>query len=629
MLHSDLLSCARTFVRSAVLLLDVLVAPTPEDADREMDRVRITIDSANSALWNNGPIILAGKELRYGCNRDVPDVIAEQAATVPTINDWLQSGLHYFHDAFVRDSTEVFNGGGLLLAGMAVLAESFDDPSKIRATSSVVAEVMRDADTTDRPLLLGAMRRINDDIIAAFRHIYNVALEVQSMDMSMLMPHQRLGPWLRVYHRLAESGFNTLLSTLLYCERIVDHSSPDYDEISKRNFGVKINKNNKGIAASTYPKIVALADDLLMFLRHADAHCDFRTEEGKVIVNERRPDKSIIKQHEFSEGEFIQATQRLLEAVLGVATGILIFEIENHETYLIDDRDTLLDCERAEVWKLFFAVQGIVAENIDHVPAKGKRHDLSITVRFAKGTTQNIGGIVTALIPVASLYPRANNMIVRLTDGRSALVGIAKVPTRLLVEYGRVENTSTIKRLALASMMYRILSTHSHPVGLFMETASADRLWWKLLMPFVMRCINKAIIEGYYKLEWRTRARMLKDINPLQKESEAVGMVLKACDVPQKFKREHSLAVEVVNGGLRFAREVRRISRKKRGTPDMDELKQHLEPTRQAIIEIFDVLTRVARSSTDDGAFKRSVWGRLAGSDGDDSIRGATPCSTL
>lgn len=369
-LHESFRECVEDVFKGYLSLLDTLYVEDLKDAGNLTRIVTSQWDNAGHKLLVLTSIVMAGKQLRYGKVESLPEAIADENNGEMSMLEWAEKGWFYFADLFVRDREELPEEHGLSLAIFATLAESFDSPYLFRSRAASILDLLRRADAMRRDSLKYVTDDLQDDFSHARALLFDIGQQIIATDFTKLQPRQEFKMALRTYHTLSEGVFKHLLTILIFCELLIEGDSPDYDEISRRSFGSRVKRHKPGkpksLADSSDPIIAALADDLVMYIRHADAHYDFRFEQDRVIVFERHHgNRKILDTHDYTQEEFVTLANKLFEAVCAMLLGILCLQIELHEIYSLIDETSLLREEKYEFSKFLFATNGVIVEGIE------------------------------------------------------------------------------------------------------------------------------------------------------------------------------------------------------------------------------------------------------------------------
>lgn len=566
-------------LRGYLALIDVLLARSIEEACDLMAEVNNRFGEAGRVVEET-KVVLAGKGLRCDQTSSVPTAIASlvtEGLDLPALCDL---GWQYFGALFRRDTQDIPRENGFILAIWAVIAESFDDPRLLKQRAGAVMDLCRQADKADRTSLKETANCVEEDILHASRLLVNTGLRFAATDFSRLRPEQIFDMGIHAYQRLSEGAFKNLLTILLFCEELTVSKAPDYDKISRKGFTKKV----RDLKGSSSPLLAGLGDDLVMYIRHADAHCDFSVKTDKVIVHEREwPSLKMLASHQYTEDEFAELIQRLLEAVFAIFVGIRSFQIKLHEEYLSTDTEVLSDYEKSELIKYFFAAKGIIVHSIQKRDYSSGRPGVEVLARLAEGIHLTPEALLTPMKILSDSFSDADLLIVELCDANNRVMGTLTVPGSHFQKYPGAGRRG---ELVLLELRYRTLTQYADPRDLFCPNLSKVEVYEKhflkptcvYLMRILTDCLEMARIRDEPSLD---------SLMTLGREIKLLQRMLASNDPPRSHRHLHTTAMRAILVAHQFTRECQLSIRRKGGgeTKDLETILRRAAPLSMELLQ--------------------------------------------
>ncbi len=572
-LHNALSSTVKQAFRSYLHIFDVLLTEDFNQAQELMSHINNLLDEAGHTLESLSTIVVAGKSLRYGQTLNLSEAIASQAYEDVDISSWQEKGWNYFKDLFSRDIKEMPHGAGFQLAICAIIVESFNSPSLLKERSKVISDLFRRADTTDCLSLKAITTQLEDDVLHASRLLFDIGLQFLATDFSKLHSQQKFNIAIHAYQRMSEGAFKHLLTILLFCERLNEGANPNYYEISKTGFGPKVRRYRprqpKSLADSSEPLIAELADDLVMYVRHADAHCDFRSQAGKIIIYERdHRTKQVIATHQYTEDEFVELIQKLLEAVFAILIGILVFQLEFYEDYLPANEDQLFDYEKSELCKYIFATQGIIVDTIEQMTTSDRtKPHLKIQVSLKEGVALSPNILGPPYAATVTIFPETTHLITELHDGSGNLMGKLTVPAS---HFQKFSGSDRAKQLVVLELAYKLLTKYADPPDLFNLEMTKDEIYYWHFLKGCIIYLNHILVDCY-KIVSPEVIPAVEPIKALEQELTILQNILVTNKSPSaKYQSSHTQMVQATRIGKQFVRARRLAMRSKGGKKSKD-----------------------------------------------------------
>ena len=607
--HDGFASRIKDATKAIAEVLDALTAPNLDEARKTMTRVQATLNEAGSAVGRLSAVATAGKAQRLDPEATLAGAIAHLAVQTPTLSELQQHGVDYFRSALKRDTDELEEGGQFMLTAMAITAESFDNPPLLLKRVEAVAQLLRDADAADHDSLKDVADRIEGELLSAFRWIHDIHSVIRATDFSKLQPRQVLHISIGAYEKFAEGPFDSLLTVLLFADRLVKNDKKDFDAIEGWKLGCKVRKENGGIEASTYPAIAGLAQDLDMVVRHADAHCDFEAHDDRIILVLRDPTGAITERREFTQDVFADLTQRLVEAIYATSAGISVFQIENFEQFGVDIGDRVRDEEKNELWKLIFGRYCVIVDQMEIRRVNKHNRDLFIKLRFHEDVVPYLAGILVPLSDAPRLYQDARNAVVEITDAHGHVLGKLTVP---IGDYRKVRGASGGERgmaLMLVTMMYRSLVERCRPADIFVPSRLRARTYWQGFLLPVVEALYLIVAEDCLEMEVQGRPAMYRHINSTLAALRLAREVLDSVRPPAEFEKERELASNIVVNALVFLRRVKEAIPDRRFGSLIGRLKRTLEPSWYWLIELDETAKRMVEDTEANETLNYVLWG--------------------
>lgn len=533
--------------------LELLTVNDFSEAQTGISETNQKLAEASDILNEKHAIIFAGKTLRHNLTETIDEAIASLALEETGIVSWQKQGWSYFENVFRRKINVLPSEQGFTLALYAIIAESFDNPPQFLARVDAIADMLRQADAIDRVALVGITNQFSADYLHAARLLFNVGRQLLATDFSQLHSQQVFDIAIHAYQRMSEGTFKHLLNLLLFAEDLIDGNTPNYDDISKRNFGGKVRRYKstkpKGIADFNNPNVADIADDLVMYVRHADAHCDFDLQQDKLLVQQRdHRTKAIIATHTYTDEQFTTLIQQLLEAVSAIMVGILCFRIEQFEQYLPMHSNDLFDYEKMELGKCVFATYGIIVEAINLVDtANIPKQNLQIRAKLVENLVSSPSILLPPLASIAELFP--NTIFIEVNLQTSDREGTITVPTK---QIKAKEGTERQKQLRVMGLTYQVINSFANPSELLLGEASQADFYFNYVLNGGSVYLAQIIREllGFISADVppsKEVARMLKqDLVELRKATTH--------NPPNEYLEQHTKlqeAVKLAIGGLR------------------------------------------------------------------------------
>lgn len=574
-LYSACEANTRLAFRCYLDLITVLVSENYSQAQSLVETISRDLHEAGDSLQKMTNIAMAGLRMRTGLASTPSEAIALVASEDNTLSSWQEKGWMYFADVFDRSRDQLSPEHGFQLAVWAVAAESFNDPSLFRNRVAAIAGLLRRANCANQSKLLSATSDLQNDILHASRLGFNVAQQIIATDFSRLHIPQLFDIAVHIYQRFSEGTFKNLLTVLLFAERLTEGGSPDYDEIKRRNFGPKVKRlkpsQPKSLADSSVPLIADFVDDLEMYVRHADAHCDFELKQDRILVNERdHQTKRIVAIHEYGMEEFITLIRRLMEAVSSILIGIICFQIEHHEDYLTADSDACFDYEKLEYFKYIFAAKGIVVESIDQTTA-GDREELSILITAYLATAEKLtlNSLVPPLGALAVSFPDAIWLSAEFQDCSRAHLGKLDVPVKSWRFPGN--DSERGRQLRLLELSYKILTQWADPTEMFADYDTAEQTYFRYILKALTLYLMQ-ILSECATLSVQSTPPTRGTIQALNRETMIIQKIVSAFASPGKFAPHDSRLKELAALTKDSIRELDLMSRRRsqRGKERLD-----------------------------------------------------------
>lgn len=586
-LHKAFLTSTKKSFQSYLDIIDVLQVEDFAHAQDLMSKINDQLKKAGQAMEEIRGIATAGKKLRYGQASNLPEAIATLADEDTDISSWQNKGWNYFKDIFSRNISEIPQEYGFHFAMCAIVAESFNSPSLLKSRASAISNLLRQADVSSRALLQAVTSQVDADVLHASRLLFDIGLQFLVTDFSRLHPQQKFNMAIHAYQRMSEGSFKHLLNILLFSERLVEGENPNYGDISRRNFGPKVKRHNsrnpKSIADSSDPIIAKLADDLVMYVRHADAHCDFRAQEDKIIVNERdHRTKTITTIHEYSEEEFFELIQRLLEAVFAIMVGILNFQIEHYEDYLTVDSSLLFDYEKFELCKNIFAVKGIVVDSMELVPTESINPDLKIYASLSERGSLTPFIFGPPFAATVATFPDVRFLVTELHNNNEYL-GTLTVPSS---HFQRYHGSQRHKQLVVLDLTYKLLTKYADPSNLFNIEMPEDELYYWYLFKGAILYLNHILVDCY-KIVKTEVSPTREQVKSLDQELTTLQNILVANPPPKSYHLQYSHIMQAARIGKQFirARQLFMRPKAKRKPKDFKAILGRAEPIRRDLLD--------------------------------------------
>jgi len=586
-LHTAFVASVKLSFQSYLEVVDVLQADDFIQAQNLMQQITRGLDEAGQVIEEIREVVIPGKTLRYGQASNLSEAIAMVANEEMDIVSWQRKGWNYFKDILHRDITEIPQEHGFNLAILAIITESFNSSVLLKERASAIAGLLRSANVIDPISLQAATNQVDADIVHAARLLFDIGLQGIATNFSKLYPQQKFNIAIHAYQRMSEGSFNHLLNIILFSERLIEGIKPNYDDISKMNFGPKVRrtkpKNAKGIADSSNPIIAGLADSLVMYVRHADAHCDFYVKSDKVIINERdRYTKQIVATHEYTEQEFTELIQELLEAVFAIMVGIMIFRVEHFEDYLTIDPESLLEYERAELCKYIFATKGIIVESIEQVTtSQNKKTNLVIRAFLVEGATLSPTVLVVPYAATFTTFSNVNFIITELYENEN-LLGTITVPSSHFQKYG---NSSRLKELTVLDLTYNLLTRYTDPPNLLNNDVMDVNVYhWKFLKAAILY-LHHILMDCYNIVdpEVKPTPEQLKSLN---QELTLLQNIVVTNSPPEEYHSQYTYLLQAISIGKEFIW-LRQLSArpKNKNSKDFKAVLGRAEPIRKNLLD--------------------------------------------
>ncbi len=551
-------------LRGYLGLVDAAMASNALEAGEIGARVEDILARAGRAL-KGLELVFAGKRLRYDGVSGLPAAIASLAVEGIGLVQLRRLGWDYFEDVFERPVKELPEENGFILAIWSIVAESLDNPRVLKDRVRAVTDLFRSAFLVDPPSLKSVVVSLEDDISHGSRLVANIGLQFIATDFARLHVPLLFDMLLNAYQRLSEGAFKSLLTIVLFCEELASGRSPDYDALSKKGF----TKKTELLKESLRPAIAGLADDLLLYVRHADAHCDFRFQENTVLINERdNRTKALIATHEYTLERFERLVLRLFETVLAISIGIRCFQIEQYEDRFPSDNQTPFTYEKIELFKYLFATSGIVVVSIDLVDQTGSGIALFIKANLLSGLVLKSETLLVLMKTLAEAFPEARLLETRLADEDGQLLGVTTIPTS---HFERYDGPGRHGELVLLDLRYRTLTEYAQPRSLFDPSGLTEEqaYFWCFFKSICTYETN--ILLDCISLQRTPAERTAAAVRALHRELVEVQRILLSEPAPSNLAPYHALASRAVSSALRYVRGLQLTLRRKTNVSE-DEL---------------------------------------------------------
>lgn len=582
--YDSLKAGALTYMHALLGVLDILGAESFSDAKSLMMSVQKRLDEAGEKISELSAIVSAGKKLRYGTTIDIAETLSSFAAEHADPLAIAQMGSKYFSNLLSVNVKEVAPEDGLTLTVMAIVGESLERPGLLKDRAKALTNLFRQAHQVKGKSVQAASEQAKVDIRQTTRFLMDIGVQYAAIDFGQLHTPQRFNLALDTYQRLAEGSFKHLLTFILFCERLTRGMAPSYEDISLESFGNNVRYGANSLANCPNPVLAGIADDLILYIRHADAHCDFLVEADKVIIYERdyRPPRQVIESHEYTEDEFTDLVSKLFEAVFAMLIAVLVFQIEHRDDYslLESDVNKLLADEKVEACKWYLAINGILTNSFFLTDDSF----ISIQARAIDGITLTTKQLVPSLVAIACSFPTVDAIRLEVVD-HGRVIGTIAVPAtkfRPSQTYGRAG------QLRYVEVAFRIVSNYvDNPRVIGVTLNTSEEIYCQYFLKWMIMYIYMIFHELFTARHQLSDLLTRKKLRGLSVELTLIQNLLVTYQPPQRQRNHHTLAINNVQEVMARVRELdlllrpKSVSEKKlhdvaerleRAKPEMDQL---------------------------------------------------------
>jgi len=330
LLHQAFANAAETYAETVLRLFDALIAGTPAEANVEFEGFQTKSASALDRLSAISTISLAALRFRTG------EVSAEAAMATASeegelgLNDWEQIGLDLFSDSVKGNRESLMDSAGLLLAIYGLYAAATNNPEGTYSRAQAVKKLLGKADAADRAAIKEALGDSAHNILRQspilFRKLDRICTALQQHPTD----EHSADIGLELYQVSSETVLNDLINVVLVADLRARPTpkATSYSDIKGKKLGVRLNKENGNIGASPVPEVASLQSDLQIVLRNAQAHAKYQISDSGTIEFEDRG-----RSFSYTLEELEAAIADLEAAVVALATGIILFLVEEHAEY--------------------------------------------------------------------------------------------------------------------------------------------------------------------------------------------------------------------------------------------------------------------------------------------------------